>query len=101
MIINKVSIIKVLMSRYQYGLSFLITSFPVLYYIVEEDGSILYLVDFQQKALEVISDERRERLRVEEKEHTRREEEQEEKKMLAEQIAPPDSAEEEWLDIFY
>jgi len=69
---------------------------PVSHYcIAEEDGSILYLVDFQQKALEMISDERRERLKAEELERNRREEE-EEKRMLSETIAAPQNSDEEW-----
>ncbi|XP_045197619.2 coiled-coil domain-containing protein 174-like isoform X2 [Mercenaria mercenaria] len=64
--------------------------------ISEEDGSGLYLVDFQKKSLDDF-EERREKERKEKEEMERRELE-EEQRQLAEPVLPPESEEEEWVD---
>ena len=67
---------------------------------VDEDGSQLYLVDFQQKVIDSVADKRREaerRLREEEekalREEERRKEDEDERRLLAEKVEPPENSE--------
>ncbi|XP_053388314.1 coiled-coil domain-containing protein 174-like [Mercenaria mercenaria] len=64
--------------------------------ISEEDGSGLYLVDFQKKSLDDFEDRRLKERK--EKEEIERRELEEEQRQLAEPVPPPESEEEEWVD---
>ena len=66
--------------------------------IPDEDGSKLFLVDFERKAMDTISDKRREQLAKEEEEKKQREQEEaeEERKQLAEPLKETEDPQEEW-----
>ena len=66
--------------------------------IPEEDGSQLFLVDFQQKAINTLSEQRRNQHSKEEEEKRKREEEEaeEERRQLAEPMKEAENPEEEW-----
>ena len=61
---------------------------------VDEDGSGLYLVDFQKKVIDGVFEER-DRARLEEEERHRREIE-EEKQQLEEPVPEAENEEEQW-----
>lgn len=64
--------------------------------VPDEDGSGLYLVDFQKKVIDGVFEER-DRARQEEEEKQRREIE-EERQQLLEPVPDPENEEEEWVD---
>ena len=63
-------------------------------HFTDEDGSGLYLVDFQKKVLDDVF-EQRDRARKEEEERQRKEIE-EEKQQLKESVPEPENEEDEW-----
>ena len=64
--------------------------------VTEEDGSQVYLVDFQKKAIDKIVEDRDRRRKEEEEERERKEE-----ALLSKAVVPPPANEdEEWLVLF-
>ena len=60
----------------------------------EEDGSKIFLVDFQQKSLEQLSEKRRMEKRAEEE--RKKHEDEVERQLLAEPVPEPATPDEEW-----
>lgn len=86
-------------NKYYVQISYIVYSahnLSCLQIVIEEDGSQVYLVDFQKKAIDKIVEDRDRRRKEEEEERERKVEE-----LLSKAVVPPPANEdEEWLVLF-
>lgn len=73
----------------------MLSSISSLFFVLDEDGSGVFLVDFQKKVLDNV-EENREKERREKEER----EAEEERQLQAEPIPEPETEEEEWYGSF-